>query len=64
MYFFNTMKNNHKLIIFRVVFFITLPMLLLLMIDGIINRSIASFMYFLAILLVTICYGVLCRRYR
>lgn len=58
------MIKNHKLIVFRTVYIVTMLMLSLLMIDGIINSSIKALVYLFCILGVTVCYGFLRRKCR
>ncbi len=58
------MINNHKLIVFRTVYIVTMLMLSLLMIDGIINSSIKALVYLFCILGVTVCYVFLRRKCR
>lgn len=58
------MRCNHKLIVFRTVYIVTILMLSLLMIDGIINSSIKALVYLFCILGVTVCYEFLRRKCR
>ncbi len=56
------MINNHKLIVFRTVYIVTMLMLSLLMFDVIINSSIKALVYLFCILGVTVCYVFLRRK--